>query len=346
MDDNKIDSLLKSPNPNKFKKQIILTCVFSISFLSIMAYFWWVGDFSLKCKDEEHLYQVFIAMTSCSIGFFVSILASAAYGYILNLISQNKDKTKIDKIKELAEPELTTEILKDLNYYDNKYCIDYEIEAELSQLEDKQNFMIMKVKFQYKKNIKSPDMIFKFVRIRNENDNKHLEDNNKKIRNYLKHEYYSIFDEREFKPDEEGKYYKLNHVYVSSPGFATESLNLECEKKDNIIIYTATMDEQILHNSSFVTIEYEVEYPVEIDSFYYFNFELPTKNANIKFDYKEVQNLINVYSTDFISSYKTPRSLQNLNEPIIRLNYHSWLIPKSSILFIWYKKHTCDIEKQ
>jgi hypothetical protein len=292
--------------------------------------------------EQDGKKNFIIFLLSFFIGLIGNLLASVVYELINRKYFESQEADKIKNIESLGDKRLLIDIFNELMYYDNRHCEDYFVNAKLKKHPTLNNFFICEVKFHYKKILNTKDLVFQFVRITKESDINKIDSNKIPLaENYLKNEFYHIFDERGF-PSMKDKdiVYKLNYLEVLTDGERATRLTTKETKENNTIKYEANLGSHISLESKLVTIDYEVEFMMEQESHASFSIELPTKNIRFEFDYSEVYNHIDLYAYDFLSSHRGPVTMHSLNETKIRLLKEDWILPKSSFLFIWYKKET------
>ena len=199
--------------------------------------------------------------------------------------------------------------------------------------------LLCKVKYRYNKVFKNNKLIFKFLRIRNDEQIAVIEhDETKLADSYLENEFYYQFDERSYPEIEsQSNLYQLMYLEVIIDGKPTR-LDPKLKIEPNLIEYTTTIESKNNTYPKPITIDYEVQYIIEKESHLFFTIELPTKNVRCEFDYSEVADIIDLYAYDFISSHRGPTLLHAKDEYKIRLMKSDWVLPKSSFMFIWYKK--------
>lgn len=340
-----ISKLFERKPPSKKILILWLVAFIIVLLVGLLIYLGMFSTTQIKIEWEKEGKKNFIVfLLSFSIGLIGNLLASVVYELISRRYSEKQETDKISSIESLGDKRLLIDIFNELKYYDNRHCEDYVVNAKLKKHPTASNFFICEVKFHYKKILNTKDLIFQFVRIINECDVSSVEkDKTQLADNYLKNEFYHIFDERGFpKMDDNDIIYKLNYLEVLSDGERATRLETKETKTNNTIKYEANLGSHIPLKSKLITIDYEVEFMMEQESHASFSIELPTKNIRFEFDYSEVYHLIDLYGYDFLSSHRGPVPLHSLNEPKIRLVKEDWILPKSSFLFIWYKKESIE----
>ena len=338
MINNKFENIFEPPPPPK----TALYVLGGIIILLIILVLFGASNYSLpefKFKDENSRIQFNLYTSSIIIGLLANLLASYLYDDFRNKYRKKVDNLKINQIKSLANHDLIKDIFNDLAYYDNYYCKDYTIEIKLKKSTFSDNLFEYHVKYKYKKILKSRDLIFKFVRIVGDSDVSEIEQNEVSLsQNYMNNEFYYTFDERSF--SEISKYdqcYKLKSLDIIVDD-RLKQLKFDRTFSINNIIYKSTIDFDIEIRDKLIELNYEVVVPIEKESFYYHSIELPTQTVRCEFDFTEVANEIEFNSADFLSSHRGPLNLHKSGDTIIKLFKDDWVLPKSTFLFVWYKK--------
>lgn len=332
----------------KGTKQNLLLMIFKYSscIIAVFLFIWGITiAFKIQIEIEGQLINLAVFILSLAGGFVCNIFATKLLERIKASKIESKSAQKIELIKNLAKEDLLIDILKQVNYYDNKYCEDYNIRARLKKNTQYANMFTCELNYRYKKKYNSRNLIFQFVRIRNEEERS--QENNRDIsHSYLNNEFYYVSDERDFfsqnveQKDCYANSYKLTHLEIM--GVDNEAVTLKYNEiaingNENICKYEAEIPANFSIDD-LLTIQYTLEYVIEKDSYTYFSFELPTKGIRVEFDFEDVDNEIDIFVLDFLNSHIGPHPLHEPKDKKIILAKKEWILPKSSILFNWYKK--------
>lgn len=296
-----------------------------------------ISTFTFEWSEQDKTsFSIFVV--SVFIGLIGNILATIIWAKYLEGHFKSQQKNKLLKIKSFAHPELIQDVFKDLRYYDNRYCSNYIIETKLTK-HPTLDLLVCNVKYSYDKVFKNNKLVFKFIRIRNDEQVTDIEINETQLADsYLENEFYYQFDERSYPElNEQTDLYKLTYLQVVIDGKPTRLRPLE-KKDPHFVEYSTTFENNPSSYPKAITITYEVQYVIEKESHLFFTIELPTKNIVCEFDYSEVKDILDLYGYDFISSHRGPTLLHVKDESKIRLIKSDWVLPKSSFMFIWYKK--------
>ncbi len=236
----------------------------------------------------------------------------------------------------LAREDLLEEIMEDLNYYGNRYCENYYITTRLEQ-SDNSKFYICKVKYTYGKIIKDRELLFKIIKIRSEEQHKENENDIQDIsEQYIKHEYYYTLNELDLlatvTPEELKNYYKIYNLFINNE----RKIDLIEIGSQNIELKASIPEDVSLSDA--LLISYTVEFPIEKESTVSFTFELPTKSIACEFDFSDLKNEIDVNGQAFFSSKQGPVSIIENDAGKIEFKHNKWILPKSSLVFIWWAK--------
>lgn len=303
--------------------------------------------FNLQILVEGQTISFAIFLLSIVFGFICNIIATWVFEKY-KLSAMESDSTKrIDLIKNLAKEDLLIDILKQVNYYDNKYCEDYNIIAYLKKHPLHDSLYKCEVHYSYKKKKPNRNLIFQYIRIRN--DVERASENEKNIsHSFLNNEFYYVSDERDLKmflsDIEDSKIeecYKLTHLEIRDSSDEIASVSYQKNNMigcGNICRFDAEIPGKFSVDDDMLTIKYDLEYLIEKDSYTYFSFELPTKGIRVEFDFSDVADEIDCYVLDFLNSHIGPHPLHSPEDKKIILSKKEWILPKSSILFNWYQK--------
>lgn len=77
---------------------------------------------------------------------------------------------------------------------------------------------------------------------------------------------------------------------------------------------------------------------MESESILSITHELPTKGAEIRFDYSGIGDDIDVYCMPITGSTSTPRITYSNRPHLLVYKYAGWLMPKNGYVFAWWKK--------
>ncbi|WP_321492041.1 hypothetical protein [uncultured Desulfobacter sp.] len=318
-----IDKIFENTN-NKIPIQFLIVIVAIMLLLSL--FILTIVDFDLTkifsiIKNPQSIKYFFAVF----LGFLTSVLATIFTSYLVK--TQNENKIQI--IKKIAIKELLVDVFNELSFYDNRYALDFEINAKLSK-SDIDDMLNMMVDYKYKKLIKSPRLIFHFIRFRG---NKPL---TLKGSNNLEKEFVMTFDESEVNHVTESEYkvifcnIRLNNEFMEIP--------LERQIVGDDVIYNGEISQSKFIPNSIIEFNYRIQCPIQNESFVDFNFDLPTKNIECRFDFKEVKDEIVIGANNIISSHKGPHYFEKGDTTEFHMTYRNWVLPKSSFLFIWWKQ--------
>lgn len=334
----------------KGTKQSLLSIIlkYSLCIIVVFLFIWGVTKaFSIQIEIQGQLINLAVFILSLVGGFVCNIFATKLLEKMKVSRMESKSAQRIELIKNLAKEDLLIDILKQVNYYDNKYCEDYNIRARLKKNTQYKNMFTCELNYRYKKKYNSRDLIFQFVRIRNEEER--AQENNRDIsHSYLNNEFYYVSDERAFfdhdtelEKDCYAYSYKLAHLEIMDANNEAVPLKynkIKIEGSENICRYEAKIPANFPIEDDLLTIHYTLEYIIEKDSYTYFSFELPTKGIRVEFDFEDVDDEIDIFVLDFLNSHIGPHPLHEPKDKKIMLGKKEWILPKSSILFNWYKK--------
>lgn len=334
----------------KGTKQSLWSIIIKYGFciIVVLSFIWGIIIvFSIHIEIQGQLVNLAGFILSLAGGFVCNIFATKLLEKMKVSRMESKSAQKMELIKKLAKEDLLIDILKQVNYYDNKYCEDYNITARLKKKTQYEKMFTCELKYRYKKKYNSRNLIFQFVRIRNEKER--AQENDRDISNsYLNNEFYYVSDERDFfdhdtELDEDcyASSYKLTHLEIMDANNETVLLKynkISIEGSENICRYEAKIPANFPIEDNLLTMHYTLEYIIEKDSYTYFSFELPTKGIRVEFDFEDVDDEIDIFVLDFLNSHIGPHPLHKPEDKKIILTKKEWILPKSSILFNWYKK--------
>lgn len=269
--------------------------------------------------------------------FFFGAILTVLINFVSSLIwegwkkgiKREEENVRLKNLKSIANTDLLSSALSNLDRYNGIYCKAYMIDVKLTK-SNYSSLLKCSVTYHYIKNIKNTELRFRFIRITNEDE----ADTADLDRDYhIENEYYYRSDERTFdKGLITNKDYKITKLLINDI-----RQQFKVSESGNIIDYSCVLDISKINTE--ISLSFSVEYLVEMDSFTFFIFDFPTNGVECNFDYSTVADKIDLYSYNFINSEKGLSKMHDREE--LKHSYKDskcWALPKSNFLFIWYKK--------
>jgi len=88
-----------------------------------------------------------------------------------------------------------------------------------------------------------------------------------------------------------------------------------------------------------IDIEYRYEYTHEIPGYTSIEMFEPTRGLVCSLDYRKLQNEMSCYYFETIDPTRYRHDVARNKEGIITIAYNEWIMPRSSVVFCWYKKN-------
>jgi len=273
------------------------------------------------------------------IGFLSSILSTILFEYY---IKKKNEQKKISFLKNIADQELLRENLSMIEGFGKRFLKNYNIKCKILNHRHPEFFTIS-VDYVFEKTITSPNIRFQFSRIIDEKDREKIKllYENAAFGDY---EFFDAIDETDLSYSEiiSEKDYTISNPLISfgsEQGFATPLSRIVDQ---NNIIYSANIPADKYRSNQLAKFKFNVKFPLEINSFHDFTIDLPLDKIDCTLDYSEVKEKIFISGTYFISSKQGPTVVESSDDSQFNFFCNNWLMPKSSLVFIWWKKNKND----
>jgi hypothetical protein len=272
------------------------------------------------------------------LGIVGSLLASVVFVWL-----QETDESRLEKIRRIANVDFLNTFIGDLRHFKSRTCRDYNVNVKFSPIIDHPELLLVKLRYDYYKNVISRKLAFKIVRTFSEEDPQEKSPNHDD--NFFLNECYFKLDERTIAPKPCEELYLIQNLVLSyNYPVSLDSRWSETKGADKITVASKTLEcqgiipsEISLHEE--INIAFEVCFPMERESFFAVNYELPTHQSRVFLDYGELDGDIEVVSQSFISPRFGPNDIKRSDSKhTIHLGYDGWLLPKNGIVFCWWKK--------
>ena len=325
----------KSP---KFNSEVLTIALIIAAIIGIFIFLLISTDSSFKWAGSNKI-QVITFVLSFFIGICGNILSSILWQRRLIKKMNRKQNTQIVEIRNLGDPNLTNTILHDIKSYNNRSIDGYNVTVRLLKYKKDNNsfhekFILVKVKLKYTKRIYNKSLIFQFVRNRGIDDQKNLV--RQKLENeqtFFKNEFYYIFDERSFgNLKEQERIYQLDNLKINQ-----HDVKFKEVKDKNIIEFSAALPSNI-HVGDLISIEYDITFVMESESYLFFVVELPSKGAYCDLFYEDVSDMIEISAHDFLTAKKSASFEHEEKQWKFQIYTDDWVLPKSNFFFTWYEK--------
>ncbi len=215
--------------------------------------------------------------------------------------------------------------------YGQRYCEDYSVSIVLKKTENDYVYLCQ-IHYDYKKVLNSRTLRFVIKPIRNATDHGEVDP----VR-YIQNEFYYVMDERvlikHVGPSELDKYYKISTICINNEEFVEPIRQQEI----NSFSYVVEVPHSVTLTKP-LKLSYTVEFPVEVESFIAISIELPTKFFTCNLDYTDIKNSVDLSAATFLSSNHEPLSPTDSRDGVIEYKHGRWILPKSSAVFMWWKK--------
>jgi hypothetical protein len=152
-------------------------------------------------------------------------------------------------------------------------------------------------------------------------------------------EYFDSFDETDF---ENGNEFSEDSygVIKNSVLIDNHQILLTRTVKENEILYTGSVPPSIAKKDTSVDISFSIQFLLEKDSYLNFIFELPIQELECAINYEDVRDEIFIGGTYYLSSNRDhPPFDRGRREHEFFVKQKGWVMPKSSLVFIWWKQN-------
>lgn len=272
-------------------------------------------------------------------GTILSVITSIIAAFTYTTLQNRENKLDISLISSLARVDLMEQVFDDLFHYDGKYLAEYHINISLVP-SDLPGVMVCQLNYSYYTHRSTRTLNFLIVRNgRDDANGRSIELPGEKDRgglteNYSNYELFYNFDERDLLKIATEE--QLRHIYKIRAIVVNKNLQLIPVPSDELLRYTVVLPASI-EIPGRIHLSYTVEIPLELSSFITVSFVYPTFGLECKFDYSRVADLIDIVASDFLST-------KDLSNPVygkegeITFHHDKWIMPRSGIVFSWWKK--------
>lgn len=264
-------------------------------------------------------------------GFIISVLAA----FFWEKAKSKKQENLITYLESIADTSMLNDIIEEIEFYNKRYFKDYSIVANIKSC-SKKNFLKLDITYSFKKRLNKSKIEIQFFRVTNEQQRQEAI-KRKKNYSYLDMEYYDTFDETDFG---EGQFLSDQdyNVEKSEIKIGGEPIKLTKLTIDNVISYEADIPFKLKNNNDLQAIEYTVSFLLEQDSYLNFIFDLPIDGLKCELKYEDVHQEIYIGGSYYVSSSREHPPFDRGEDNSFYINHNGWILPKSSVVFMWWKK--------
>lgn len=303
-------------------------CVFIASFLLIISVI--INTFN-NLSTTTNLYISY----TCDI---VITLSTTVLGtFLLNIIYNISEMRKINAISTVSYGDLLPDLLGALEKFNGRYRKEENIYVTISPYTDvtKNAFYKITIRYQYQTNIDCiQHLVFQFNRRRN-----NVNDYTGGIHDdYIMNEFVWGIDESSFPNDVISENdYKVSQVIIGNHNISNIQDCRKVSDTNNQIKYSIELSSIIgLNKTDPVSLNYQVEFPLEINDLLLVTHEFPTQNCSLTLNYSAIKDTAVIYGMP-ITGTISPVVPADMEEGIIQYVISGWILPKQGYIFGWWK---------
>ena len=280
--------------------------------------------------------RVWTALTDPEyVKFWQNVLIGVAASYVAALVYNRvevlKEQRQLQQLLAVADPQLTQAVITYLEDFNKRFMEDYHIRVRLQPIEGNSDALLCVLEYDYHKTLDRRHLDFKLIRIRDHTQQQSQQAEATLIDElYTTNEYYYELDERTLSEAVQSR----EDLYVIRD-LAVDNVRYPLERAADGWVSRLPPDFELgpAHRVTYV-----VTFPFELDSYIRCVLELPTHRSTFKLDYSAVRNLVSVTPLDFLTPRRARGEIVNNHEAgEITITHPGWTIPKSGILFLWWK---------
>lgn len=348
MNSKKILNEIKTKN--KFYRQkntLFIICKFLVS----------IPIIALGCNFIIHVLSLCGVSKDLSQAIIIGILVSLASAKFLSSFITEEKEGHFNTCCELYSPKIVNQYLKLLEKYNGQIIYDYVFNCELKRIPNTDEYLMLCCDVKFKKVLQNKNINISFIRKTNDTFNSTNNTATTLLKNLAEvfvisdFDFFYVNDECDFNNDNPTI---KNYIDNFDPKAFIQNLQVKNSENTSVIDYDKVkysnasyefveLNAKILpryysHKEQF-KIEFNFEFPIEAESYFYIPIDLPTCNFNYKFDFKNISDSHDVSAKAFFDAKSGfEPNLRLDNENYIKDDINTLIYPKGGITFIWWKK--------
>lgn len=291
-------------------------------------------------SEKSYVREFWLFFLAFVMGFIGNLLSELIWRMWLDKRIKNIEPKKINAIKAVADKDLIETILNGLDDLKGGYFDYLDIKMTLKCVSDTK-LVRCSVTYDYSKILRHDitSFDFNFVRLKlakDKNANLFKKKHGIDFTNFYFIEESILENDKKHLDTKDA--YSVNYLKVNEEYIESEKLKREEKsgaRNATIISYSAN---NLKPNKGKLNIQFEISFYLEMESYFSFDIEEPTKNlwCNLKYD---TDDKLEIYSEHSISSSDEGDELDSPNHQTITYTLdNTWIYPGSKLLFIWYEK--------
>ncbi len=308
--------------------------VFWIAAALIVFFAAWV--FALASYDLSKVLGVLVS--SKTVEFFSQAVLSILLGVVaavpFSVFENHTYKGEIDRLYSAGPPELVQEAIGLLDRHKRALVFDYHIEYLLSP-GDAEGFLVLRVKFSYRKLLSDRDLHFRVMRLKTPDDRENFAQNQAAVDAlYAKSELFFYVDEVDLRQ-------RFGHEVIDR-AYAFEYLKIAGNRVVPSVVPTdpGSLHAQLPKGHSLrepVPLEYCFRFAVAVPDIIFCLAEFPTKGVEVKFIRdSSIRDSIAVEAFELMSATTGNATVAEDSPGTHLVSHNGWVLPKSGAVFHWY----------